>query len=503
MRQFRSCLRVIVLVSIYALMTAGLAQGQDDIQWSTPQQLSGLDVDSSGAYMVADNSRRIHAFWIEHEVGDQNYAVMYSSFNGEAWSEPNDIHIVQPGGWAIGDISPYVDSINQIHLLTIEGNNGPAFYQTASADNAWSAASWSKPIPLDIKALFAKLLVDSRGVIHILYASFWSDAPGVYYVRSVDGGQTWSRPYWLNPDTRSGLAPNVIDAALGDDDSIHVVWSDLSIEEVVDKQVRYANSYDGGDSWSQPIMIDEADESPEEVRMARPSILISQGAVHVIWAGTEKTNREQRMSTDGGTTWTDPVRIFGDLLGQALGDGTGVDDQGRLHFASHIRDPSAIWHAIWQDGSWVQLRPVQPFPDRPVDQKELNIHYVRLAIRDGQQVVIAFKTMSDPSAPLYVFHQLVDVPLGDPINRNIESMAPSDVNQLVSNDIQSDSLDSPTAETEAGSEDPVPPDRTILSSQEDEQPADRSTLYFGGILPVLLIVSVVAIRRAWTSRLVS
>ena len=158
--------------------------------------------------MVSDQYGNVHVFW--SETGPDGYhGIQYSRFDGDTWSLPNDIVATSGDGMIIFQ-SPFVDSEGTLHLIWTESNIGPIQYSRAPAHNAGSAQSWSKPISIDASAFWGKLVVDSQGVMHILYSDFYGETPGVYYIRSHNQGDTWTSPLWLDPDIPEELAPTIV-----------------------------------------------------------------------------------------------------------------------------------------------------------------------------------------------------------------------------------------------------------------------------------------------------
>lgn len=380
-------------------------------EWSEPQLLSTTTVQAQiESYILTDNYGYAHVFWRQLGPDDQLFAIEYTRFDGRNWTPPLDIYVTAS---PIGFISPYLDAAGVIHVAWSEGNSGPVMISSAPAYDTLSAWSWSPPVQVEVPAYRPTLVVDKRGTYHLVYSDYYGTESGVYYVRSRDGGDTWSEPYWLDPDAPPGYAPSYVRMVLDVYGGLHVAWDYLakSAQYPAGLWVRYAHSLDGGQTWEFPIMLDETDDEPEELRMAYPNITAMGEEVLVLWAGTQRTNREYRISRDQGGSWSDTVRIFGGLEGQAAGDGLAVDGLGRVHFIGQIRWPQGLYHAVWQDGKWTEASMLYLIASSGMDARNgrYHAHNLEAGILNGNQLIVLFTDEVD--GPLYVtYRTLEDVP---------------------------------------------------------------------------------------------
>jgi hypothetical protein len=376
-----------------------------DNSWSPPYRLSTEAGKASNNTMVADQYGFVHVFWVETGFPDNRSVIQYARFDGNTWSRPLDIYVSQPG-ITVGRVSPFVDQDGTLHLAWTEGIRGPVYYTKAPAYDALSAHHWQRPIRVDIPAYWVKLLVDSEGTVHILYDEFTGSEKGVYYLHSEDQGINWSQAIWLDPDIPENLSPTVLQFGLDANEGLHAVWEYIMPDNRARGQwIRYAHSLDGGKNWSVPITIDQANSEGNGLPLPYPGLAIHGQTVHVVWAGDDQTHREHRFSMDAGQTWSAPKRIFGDLLGQARGDGLAVDAAGRVHFVGQIRSPQGLYHAYWDQGHWSVpslFYLISRGASDPIGNR-IHAHDVRLAIRAGNQLVITF---SNAGPVLYAMHRI-------------------------------------------------------------------------------------------------
>jgi hypothetical protein len=383
--------------------------------WSSPYRLSSLDRSAGEPYILNDQYGFIHIFWVETSLDDDRATINYTSFNGMTWASPVDIYAAAPGS-PILYMSPTIDSDGLLYIAWSEGENGPVFLSTAPAFNALSARNWQRPVRLEVPSSIFELRVDSTGLFHILYASATGNS-GLYYMQSEDNGTTWINLRRLDPDAPSNLSANVIKFILDENDGLHATWTYVDLNIAVGAAgtwVRYAHSLDGGANWIFPISIDEADESPDELRMAFPAMTVHDEVVNIVWTGDAAVHRESSYSTDAGQTWSSTADIFGDLQGQARGDGLDVDSLGRTHFIGNIRWPTGLYYAMWDDGRWTDPLLVylirESASDEPGDR--ISAHDIRMAIRTGNQLVVAFgDAPGEANRGLFAMHRtLTDAP---------------------------------------------------------------------------------------------
>ncbi len=405
-------LKISHLLGILGLLLAAVGQAKpvkaqiQDNDWAQLIQLSSPDGQVEEQTIFADDFGYVHLFWIESGFADRRTVIMYSRFDGALWSSPIDIFASAPNA-GIGAFAATSDRQGNLHLAFSEGFYTLVQYTTAPIQGALSASNWRRPVMINAYGYKFDLVTDSGDHLHLLYSSLIDEEPGIYYISSEDGGETWSPSIWLDPDIPVNVTPSLVNLERGDDDALHALWF-YQDENLFGTWVRYANSFDHGRTWSRPFTIDEVDPpGSNNLRMPYPALAVSGKTVHAVWAGDYSTRREHRVSRDAGLTWSEPSFVFGNLLGQALGDGLAVDAAGRMHFMGQIRWPQGVYHFYWDDGIWSPPEMVyliardafEPLGDR------VHAHRVRLAIRSGNQLVLTFTTSTvDPQSILYATH---------------------------------------------------------------------------------------------------
>ena len=123
---------------------------------------------------------------------------------------------------------------NTLHLVYGQWDGQAAYHRY------YDGQSWQAPTHLGNWAFARNIAVDSRGRVHVV----WSNAD-TWYTRLT--GTAWSTPRRI---AAGAWHPAI---AVGPDDSVHVAYNDN--DYCCDRdgvEVRYVRSTDGGDTWSTP-----------------------------------------------------------------------------------------------------------------------------------------------------------------------------------------------------------------------------------------------------------
>ena len=151
-----------------------------------------------------------------------------------------------------------------------------------------------------------QVAVDGAGGVHVVYGV----GDVVYYVRSTDGGQSFSAPSEL---------PSVYEMSLGMRRGPRVAAPDSSVcvTAIGGKQGRGRDgdllamqSTDGGKSWSKPVAVNDVADAAREglhAMAAGPG-----NAICCAWLDlrNSKTEVMSSMSKDGGLTWSKNVVVY-------------------------------------------------------------------------------------------------------------------------------------------------------------------------------------------------
>ncbi len=319
---------VLCVVAAFAVVTQAPASAQGDGDWSPPSAVFEVQVGPrtylQGTSLVADQTGAAHLAWLHvPDVNDESQnAIYYSRWNGEGWTDPVDIFV--PGadlrlGYPV--LVPAPDG--RLHMFWTLG--GYVWHSWAWADGAASVSAWEPPeavvvtdAPTDA-AMDAKL--DGEGVFHIVYSERLGE---LRYIQSPDGGATWSVPVSVSSVTAETTTwkPRI---AVSPGGRLHAVWTE-TFGGTDTLGVRYAQSEDGGRTWSAPLEFGSRYHADGNVLAG------DDATVYLVWNGGIGAGggRFFQWSGDGGLTWSQPIQ-FSSRAGMANNPSLAVDSSGQLH----------------------------------------------------------------------------------------------------------------------------------------------------------------------------
>jgi hypothetical protein len=209
-----------------------------------------------------------------------------------------------------------------VHVLWLDDTAGnlDIFHRRVGAD--------FDPITINIMN-GAQDLVDpavavSGSNVHVV----WTDNNEVFYMRSTNGGATFSSA--INLSNSAGLSFDPAIAVSGN--TVHVVWADdtAPISEIV-----YKRSTDGGVSFQPTKLISgtPADES------LSPDMAVSGNNVHIVWRDTAGGNVDvlYRRSLNGGSTFPNVIKNLSNNAGTSVVPAIAVS--------------GSIIHVVWADAT--------------------------------------------------------------------------------------------------------------------------------------------------------
>ncbi|NLF01426.1 MAG: exo-alpha-sialidase [Anaerolineales bacterium] len=287
---------VLTLVISIALGPLSPALAQSGAEpWTPPANLSQSGAASAPVALPQPNGG-VRVFWWDRIDGVQLVERV-----GEEWSSPVSTPILvtealeQPSGqiryqtepiaampWIVGDATGRALALwlGEVDPLASDRAR-PLLYAVLPAGQA----TWSDARTLAESTSGFAVATDATGALHVAYLRdiHTSSAPsGVVYRRSVDGGQTWSTPVWIDQSLHYRLiAPENIHIRIAGTAAGQVV---LTWNAPVSGQGMLAGSGDGGATWSEPATIGGGDVQAAD---ARPFVVPNEAGeeILVLWDG--------------------------------------------------------------------------------------------------------------------------------------------------------------------------------------------------------------------------
>ena len=198
------------------------------------------------------------------------------------------------------------------------------------------------------------VVVGSSGTVYVTFETFNGSADSVAFAVSTDGGATFTTRLISqindipSPLPGATFRDDSFPALALDGSALHVVWSNWN---GANADVVYMRSTDGGATWTSPVTIAGG---PGDQFF--PWVAARNGTVYASWfnrAGTGDTySIAGAASTDGGATWTSPATLstatsnvmagnqfsYPSCLYNFIGDYSGI-----------TVDSKGIGHSLWTD----------------------------------------------------------------------------------------------------------------------------------------------------------
>ncbi len=229
-----------------------------------------------------------------------------------------------------------------------EGNVHVAWYVEPLADSRilyqrWDGESWADSV--DIGEGRGPIIASGEGNVYVLGDDAVSSGRELVYARSTDGGDSWSDLESISTD---GILPENAERAILMDSAghLHLTWSQFGGPSHSDL---FYSRWDG-DSWSKPISISDGSNYAN-----RPSLATTEeGGLHFVWLSNAGGRYDVYHRHWDGAAWSAAARV-NDGNWKVENYTVGIDGEGRLHLAwyeFHGPANSEVYHSWWDGGAW-------------------------------------------------------------------------------------------------------------------------------------------------------
>ena len=417
MRGFGFPLFAIAVVVLIVLFVPRAELSAQTRGWSEPIIISQTPNRSWFPDIAVDSLGNIHVIWCETTDVDPGSStvqvemeqVFYTVWNGQEWSDLNDI--VPPDPDIIRNAIA-VDRSGVLHLTFRHSNAAGAaalYHMQATGSSAWSAAAWSSPHIVNIRgnSYASDLAIDNQGTIHLIFddqgdpeSEVCPNCADIFYRRSEDNGQTWSAAINLS-QSPTGSSRSQIE--LDNAGVIHVTWDegwDRLTGQGEPISGTYTFSMDAGETWAPPLSI--AYPITETAQLTPASD--GRGGVMLAWRTVPSQTLYYQWSPDAGTTWSEPATIPGILARPWVHEfdmyDMAADSAGHIHLVVVGSDdisndplrsdaPLGVYDLEWDGSSWLP-------PEKIFEQEGLYPEYPKVVVSEGNRLNVVWFTRDDP-----------------------------------------------------------------------------------------------------------
>ena len=173
--------------------------------------------------------------------------------------------------------------------------------------------------------------------LHVIYASGSGGAAlgdlrtnrAVSYVRSEDGGDSWSEPVDIFTFSDPGRGASNMRLLVNPPGTIYATWTEWDVSGN-GQAIYFARSVDNGSTWQQPVILDQRKDDDYERDWTSLAVL-DKDTLLAFWEGGYRAYPQSQVSADGGVTWSKPVDTFYWLIADNGFVEMARDSADRLH----------------------------------------------------------------------------------------------------------------------------------------------------------------------------
>lgn len=338
---------LIVELSISQVGAVALAQSGG---WTAPFSISGdLTGPSQFPKIAQDSVGNLHVVWtensfVEREVPD---AIYYSRFDGTNWSPPVDV-LVSPDQQqsSVGELVVLPD--DELALIWTGGQQ--ILFSTVATADAQQASAWhTTPLFSEFHGQKPFMIQVQPQTLDAIFVDV--STSGVMFASSDDLGASWTEPVEIWARTTDAFAAD--DPRLCVDPQgtvLHAVWHENAREQNWNPNgIWYVRSLDRGVTWSDQFYLQNGGSSPNCAYDGEGKLhMFWNNSVASV------DGRYHRWSANDGKDWSDAVPIFAGLSGRTRAPAFGLDSLGVLYVLTGAQsdNKTRMFVSHWQDESW-------------------------------------------------------------------------------------------------------------------------------------------------------
>jgi hypothetical protein len=316
------------------------------------------DVKSIGAMdlisldSVGDSRGVIHTVWsqLSEDGGDgEDFELNYANWDLEQISGPFTISDEEIG--VINQLELAILPDNRLLTMWSDGASGELASGWSAIEQAVNNASWFFLSP-GVIGLSPRIIHDSNGVGYAVFSVPINEHRGVYISRLSEEELNWEEPIQIYDAVNNGC--EVVEhssLAITKTNNLHAVWTCSTFPGGSGPlALYYANSLDGGQTWSEEQRVHDRGVSWSQV------VGGDEQAVHLVWEEKQlgRTSTWHMVSRDNGKSWEDPENLS--LIDtETIATDLVVDRAGQLHLMQVVRwgfASSELRYSLWDGQTW-------------------------------------------------------------------------------------------------------------------------------------------------------
>lgn len=326
------------------------------LHWSEAEIFNMTSNEISSVSSAIDGKDQVHIMWIQDSLinNNQSSSIYYSKSDGNQWSQP--LAVYTPSQGLISNLDMAVDN-DRLLVVWSEGPSNQIQFSWSNVDTAQNPSEWTAPkllSTIEIQGRSPQLQVDQSGMIYVVYTKPINENRGIFAVKSSDGGNSWSTPIQVfNAQSAGWEVVDTPELTTDQNGEVYVSWAEKSFPEDGHLTAFYTSqSGDQGITWSSPKMVEEGKLTWGSISGNLSSSLYR--TWQEVDTSTQSVNWFQ-LSIDGGITWSVPTGVTDPETNIGFPIIT-TDRSGRLFFFQPIRltpQINAITYRIWDTDRWV------------------------------------------------------------------------------------------------------------------------------------------------------
>jgi len=247
---------------------------------------------------VAANGDTVHIAWFDNSEGKYVINYVRSADAGLNWDTEQQLTYAieydqQP---SIVASASYVHMVWMKHVLFTFFDDEIYYKKSTNV-----GTDWGSDIPLTNSGglKYYPAIAISGPYVHVVWSDECYGDWEIYYIRSVDNGETWDEKYRLTNQPNLSRCPTVASSGA----VVHVVWHD---NRDGNTEIYYKRSSDNGTNWGEDTRLTLSSGNSRI-----PEIDVSGSFVNIVWQDDRSGDYEiySISSMDGGLTWGQEQRL--------------------------------------------------------------------------------------------------------------------------------------------------------------------------------------------------